>query len=192
MPLRSLIVQVRPSSLMVARLSARDGTGVSDSSYSYRPLYRNCAASAVGTLSAAFDRPPETSPSMTMVIVCSPEAEADGAADAPVDAGGAADAPPDGAVLVVAPPHAATRMAAVARMPKSRFCINCPPNGWIPDVSRCSGRGRLSNAASLRVGVRAEPPNSNGDPRRAPATARSGSVRCRYYPQPPEGCQPGA
>ena len=34
---------------------------------------------------------------------------------------------PDGAVVVVAPPHAATMIAALVRMPKSRFCIYCPP-----------------------------------------------------------------
>jgi hypothetical protein len=32
-----------------------------------------------------------------------------------------------GAELVVAPPQAARTMAMVAKMPRSRFCINCPP-----------------------------------------------------------------
>ena len=48
-----------------------------------------------------------------------------GAADCPgaVDAGGADE--------VVAPPQAAAMTAMLARMPKSRFCMDSPPNGWL-------------------------------------------------------------
>ena len=54
-----------------------------------------------------------------------------GAADGAVEVPGAVDAGADagGADEVVAPPHAATMTAMLARMPKSRFCMDSPPNG---------------------------------------------------------------
>src|SRR4029079_6537911 len=112
------------------------------------PSYRNWIASAVGTLSAALERPPDTSPSMTIVSVCSvaaADAEADGWALLlllPVVAEGADDC--------CAPPHAATRIDTRATRPKRRFCINCPPEtGDCPDVSRSpvGARARVSGLA---------------------------------------------
>ncbi len=58
----------------------------------------------------------------------------EGAVEAPVDAGGAD--------VSEAPPQAATMMATLARMPNSRFCMNCPPNGSEPDISRYRGLSR--------------------------------------------------
>ncbi len=65
------------------------------------------------------------------------DAAADGAADAP----GAAEA---GAELVLAEPHAVASITAAAARPKSRLRMNCPPNGWIPDVSRYATRDRAN------------------------------------------------
>src|SRR5437762_8114502 len=93
-------------------------------------------------------------------------AEADSAgAEAPgsVDAGGADEA--------VAPPQAATTMATLARMPNSRFCMNCPPNGCEPDINRYRGSDPACDRPDHSLNFRSKPPARSG-----PGASDSGST----------------
>ena len=56
--------------------------------------------------------------------------EAEGVSEAGADAAGVEAA---GEALLVAPPQAVTIITPAASRPSSRLCINCPPNGWIPE-----------------------------------------------------------
>src|SRR6476646_4001781 len=106
-----------------------------------------------------------------------------GAADAPgaVDAAGGADE-------VVAPPQAAAMTAMLAKMPKSRFCMDSPPNGLSTRKSLATEvRSRIQHRC-VSSSFRSSLPLDTVDGRTA-ATARIRSVRCRYYPQRLPDCQ---
>ena len=115
------------------------------------------------------------------------EVGARGAASRPKRTPGAVDA--GGADVVEAPPQAATMTAMLAKMPKSRFCMNCPPNGWLyPIISRYRGPIRACQRRHVRPASGSSLPLETVHGRAA-ATARFGSVRCRYYPQRLIHCQ---
>src|SRR4051794_36984963 len=83
-----------------------------------------------------------------------------GAVEAPgaVDAAGAVD----GADEVVAPPQAAAITAMLARMPKSRFCMDSPSKRVLREHSRYRGPIQPLSTPHRLPGLPVEPPARNG------------------------------
>ena len=92
----------------------------------------------------------------------------------------------DGADEVVAPPHAAAMTATLAKMPKRRLLHGFSSERvTYPMTPATATRPRLRGRSSCMPSGRAS--RSKRSDGRAAATARIGSVRCRYYPQRSRG-----